>query len=98
MEQAGEILRQMTLYKYNRAIQRASQELMWAVIYEAMEPRRAELTEELNRTTENALGSVEVNPDLELPEYYTAVEFHLQPRSCRNCGHSDLLTHLTISD
>jgi ubiquinone/menaquinone biosynthesis C-methylase UbiE len=80
-EQAGEVLRPMTLYKYNRAIQRASQELMWAVIYESLEPRRTELTGELNRPTENALGSVEVNPDLELPEYYTAVEFHLQPRS-----------------
>lgn len=81
MEQAGEILRPMTLYKYNRAIQRVSQDLMWAVIYESLEPRRGELTEELNRPTENALGSVELNPHLELPEYYTAVEFHLQPRS-----------------
>jgi SAM-dependent methyltransferase len=81
MEQVGEVLRPMTLYKYNRAIQRASQELMWAVIYKSLEPRRTKLTEELNRPTENALGSVEVNPDLELPEYYTAVEFHLQPRS-----------------
>jgi ubiquinone/menaquinone biosynthesis C-methylase UbiE len=81
MEQVGEVLRSMNIYKYNRAIQRASQELMWAVIYESLEPRRAELTEELTRPTENALGSVGVSPDLELPEYYTSVEFHLQPRS-----------------
>lgn len=81
MEQVGEVLRPMTLYKYNRAIQRASQELMWAVIYESLEPRRTELTEELNRSTENALGSVELNPALESPKYYTSVEFHLQPRS-----------------
>src|SRR5262245_40373403 len=81
MEQVGELMRPMTLYKFNRAIQRASQELMWAVVYESLEPRRAEFTKELDRPTENALGSVETNPDFELPDYYTAVDFHLQPRS-----------------
>jgi ubiquinone/menaquinone biosynthesis C-methylase UbiE len=81
MEQVGELMRPMALYQYNRAIQRASQELMWAIVYESLEPRRAELVEELNRPTENALGSVETDPDLELPKYYTAVDFHLQPRS-----------------
>jgi ubiquinone/menaquinone biosynthesis C-methylase UbiE len=54
---------------------------MWAVVFESLEPRRAELTEELNRPTENARGSVAVNPELELPKYYTTVDFHLQPRS-----------------
>ncbi len=81
MEQVGEVMRPMMLYRYNRAIQQASQELMWAAIYESLEPRRAELVEELNRSTENALGSIELDSDLELPKYYTAVDFHLQPRS-----------------
>lgn len=81
MEQVGELMRPMTLYKYNRAVQQVSQELMWRVIYESLEPRRQELAEELNRPIENALGSVETDPDLELPKYYTTVEFHLQPRS-----------------
>lgn len=81
LEQVGEMMRPMTLYKYNRAIQQKSQELMWRVIYESLEPRRSKLVEELNRPTENAIGSVETDPDLELPKYYTAVEFHLQPRS-----------------
>jgi ubiquinone/menaquinone biosynthesis C-methylase UbiE len=81
VEQVGEVMRPMTLYRYNRAIQQASQELMWAVVYESLEPRRAELVEELNRPTESAMGSVETDPDLELPKYYTAVDFHLQPRS-----------------
>jgi ubiquinone/menaquinone biosynthesis C-methylase UbiE len=81
IEEVGELMRPMTLYRFNRALQQASQELVWRVIYESLEPRRAELTEELNRPTENALGSVETDPGLELPRYYTAVEFHLQPRS-----------------
>lgn len=81
IEQVGEVMRPLTLYQYNRAVQQASQELMWRVIYESLEPRRAELTEELNRPTANELGSVETDPDLELPKYYTAVDFHLQPRS-----------------
>jgi ubiquinone/menaquinone biosynthesis C-methylase UbiE len=81
MEEVGEVMRPMTLYRYNRAIQQASQELMWAVVYESLEPRRAELIEALNRPTENAVGSVEMDPDLELPKYYTAVDFHRQPRS-----------------
>jgi SAM-dependent methyltransferase len=81
MEQVGELMRPMTLYRYNRAIQQASQEMMWRVIYESLEPRRTELAGELNRPTENAIGSVETDPDLEMPKYYTAVDFHLQPRS-----------------
>jgi len=81
MEQVGEVMQPMTLYKYNRAIQQASQELMWAVVYESLEPRRAELVEDLNRPTEKALGSVETDSALELPKYYTTVDFHLQPRS-----------------
>ncbi|MCI0387821.1 MAG: class I SAM-dependent methyltransferase [Acidobacteria bacterium] len=81
IEQVGEVMGPMTLYKYNRAIQQASQELMWAVVYESLEPRRAELVEELNRPTEDPRGSVETDPRLELPKYYTTVDFHLQPRS-----------------
>src|SRR5262249_37196565 len=69
MEQVGELMRPMTLYKFNRAVQRASQELMWTVVYESLEPRRTELTKELDRPTENALGSVETDPDPELPDY-----------------------------
>jgi 2-polyprenyl-3-methyl-5-hydroxy-6-metoxy-1,4-benzoquinol methylase len=82
IEQVGEVMRAKTLYRYNRAIQRASQELMWAVVYESLEPRRAELIEELIRTPgSNALGSIVTDPALNLPEYYTSVDFHLQPRS-----------------
>lgn len=81
IEQVGALMRPMTLYRFNRAIQQTSQELMWRVVYESLEPRRAKLVAELNRPTEDALGSVEINPDLEMPRYYTSVEFHLQPRS-----------------
>jgi SAM-dependent methyltransferase len=81
IEQIAEIMQPMTLYKFNRAIQQASQELMWDVVYEALEPRRAKLIEELDCPTENPLGSLETDPNIELPKYYTTVDFHLQPRS-----------------
>ncbi len=80
-EQVGEIMQPLTLYKYNRAIQRTSQELMWAVVYESLEPSRAELTEALASPTNEPLGSVTTNPELELPKYFTATDFHLMPRS-----------------
>jgi SAM-dependent methyltransferase len=81
IEQVGEVMLPMTLYQYNRAIQRASQELMWAVVYESLEPRRAELTEELNHPSRDARGSILTDPALKPPHYYTSVDFHLQPRS-----------------
>jgi ubiquinone/menaquinone biosynthesis C-methylase UbiE len=81
IEEVSKLMLPLPVYRFNRAIQQASQALMWKVIYEALEPRRAELTEELNGPTENALGSIEIDPDLELPKYYTSFEFHLQPRS-----------------
>lgn len=81
LEQVGEVMRPLTPYQYNRAIQRASQELMWAVVYESLEPRRAELAGELDRPNSEARGSIVTDPELKLPDYYTAVDFHLQPRS-----------------
>jgi ubiquinone/menaquinone biosynthesis C-methylase UbiE len=96
MEQVGELMRPMTLYRFNRAVQQASQELMWRVIYQSLEPRRADLVDELNRPTENALGSVDIDQDLELPRYYTAVEFHLQPRSYHGDGLAGLVYDIGV--
>lgn len=80
-ESVGAILNSLPIYKFDRAIQQLSQDIMWEVVFESLASRRSELIDELNTPTTNDHGSLKLDPDLELPEYYTKVNFHRQPRS-----------------
>ena len=81
IEEVARLLEPTLFYRFGRCLQRISQEMMWAAVGRALEPRREELVAELKRPLERPLGRLELNPDLELPEYYRRVEFHLQPGS-----------------
>lgn len=81
MKEVAELMEPTVLYRYNRSIQRISQEMMWAVVLDALEPHRKALVEELARPVEKPRGRLELDPNLELPDYYRQVEFHLQPGS-----------------
>lgn len=80
-EEVAHILEPIAFYRFSRCLQRISQEMMWTEVLRALEPYRRELIEELKRPIERPLGKLELNPDLQLPDYYRQVEFHLQPGS-----------------
>ena len=81
IEDVARVLEPTRLYRFSRCLQRISQEMMWTVGYRALEPQREALIAELKRPLEHPLGEVHLDPNLELPEYYRRVEFHLQPGS-----------------
>jgi ubiquinone/menaquinone biosynthesis C-methylase UbiE len=81
IEEVARLLEPTLFYRFSRCLQRISQEMMWAAVHRALEPYRAELIAELRRPVERPLGRLELNPHLELPDYYRRVEFHLQPGS-----------------
>ncbi|MCL6649016.1 MAG: class I SAM-dependent methyltransferase [Chloroflexi bacterium] len=65
-------------YKFDRALSRFSQELMYSRVHELLSPRRAELEAFLDAPVENPLGSLRLNPELPIPAYYEA-DYHVQP-------------------
>jgi SAM-dependent methyltransferase len=78
------------LYQASRALQRLSQEAMWAEVARGLEPRRAELEAAMGvnggangeadaPADEGADNGPRLNDALEFPTYFTANDFHLQP-------------------
>jgi ubiquinone/menaquinone biosynthesis C-methylase UbiE len=68
-------------YQFWSASQRNSQQLMWDAVMYPAEKRLHELSEKYRELTsgEHPVGSLRLNPDLELPRYLTAFDIHLQP-------------------
>ena len=60
-------------------LERNTQKMMWRRLEGMIRPHAAELEAGLNALPEHPLGSLHLDPDLELPEYYTETEFHIQP-------------------
>jgi SAM-dependent methyltransferase len=81
IEEVAHMLEPTLFYRFSRCLQRISQEMMWAAVNQALEPYRPELIAELLRPLERPVGQLELNPNLELPQYYRQVAFHLQPGS-----------------
>lgn len=81
LEQVGKILKSLPEYKLNRVMQEISNQLMWDIPIEALTPDRTKIINELNQQVENPIGSIQLNSNIELPKYYSSVEFHNQPGS-----------------
>jgi SAM-dependent methyltransferase len=68
------------LYQASRGLQRITQELMWREVAQALESRREALQQELSRPpSPDETATLRLDPALQLPEYYSRVEYHLQP-------------------
>ena len=78
----NEVRQEMTrdpYYQFWSAMQRKSQEMMWDSVISAIEPRIEEFNDRAQQLTTTPKGSLELNPDLEIPTYHTAADIHLQP-------------------
>jgi len=64
--------------KFQMGFHRAVQELMWEALVPSVEKQLPELIETSKELDQN-LGSLELDPDLDLPRYITAVDIHCQP-------------------
>jgi ubiquinone/menaquinone biosynthesis C-methylase UbiE len=57
----------------------SSQQLMWSAIADSFHARQEQVLAELEKTDRMGPGKLELNPDMEIPEY-TRYEIHIQPR------------------
>lgn len=74
-------LHRLPTYPWFSHLERAQQKLMWRAAGDAVLRRRDELTADLDASTTASAGELRLDPDLELPDWYTGVDIHVQPGS-----------------
>ena len=72
------VMKDEPYYQMWSTLLRTSQEMMWDSVNVSVERQLPELRQRAV-TKGNALGSLTLNPDLEIPSYHTAVDIHCQP-------------------
>jgi ubiquinone/menaquinone biosynthesis C-methylase UbiE len=60
-------------------LERNTQKMMWRRLEGMIRPHAAALETELDAPPEQPVGSLHLDPNLTLPDYYTETEFHIQP-------------------
>lgn len=65
-------------FNFWSALQRNSQEMMWKSVQIPVERQLPELVETARRPGD-ALGSLRLNPDIQIPRYHQAVDIHCMP-------------------
>jgi ubiquinone/menaquinone biosynthesis C-methylase UbiE len=77
-EAAGAI-ESLSAYPLFEWLERNTQKMMWRRLEGMIRPHAVDLETELEQVPAHPLGSLHLDPDLELPDYYTEIEFHVQP-------------------
>ncbi|MEO3854290.1 methyltransferase domain-containing protein [Acrocarpospora sp. B8E8] len=78
--EAGRRLRELDLYPWYSHLERVQQKMLWKIAGDAVLRRRADLLAQYDQGSE-VLGSLTLDPDLELPSWYTDYDIHIQPGS-----------------
>ncbi|MDT8320714.1 MAG: methyltransferase domain-containing protein [Xanthomonadales bacterium] len=67
-------------YQFWSSLQRTSQEMMWDSVSHSVDRQLDELIEKARRVNQGKpLGSLKLDPGMELPRYHAAVDIHCQP-------------------
>ncbi len=74
-------LSQMTYYQLWSSLRRTSQHLLWSTVADCVERQAKELSEAAK--IEDPIGSLQLNPNLELPWYQWDVDIHAMPGGYR---------------
>lgn len=79
--QTAAVVERDPIWRMERFLQRYVCEETFSQGIQAVEERREVFAEFLQPPASPTLGTLELDPDLELPKYYTATEWHLEPGS-----------------
>jgi ubiquinone/menaquinone biosynthesis C-methylase UbiE len=78
-EEAAPLVELLPRYPFFGWIERGSQKMMWRRLEQVVEAQADDLRAALNAPIPDPIGRLELDPNLELPDYYTQTEFHIQP-------------------
>ena len=76
IQEVGEVMKKDPHYQAWSSLLRTSQEMMWSSTQIPVERAIVDLAAQ---SADNTLGSLTLNPNLEIPSYHTAVDIHCQP-------------------
>lgn len=80
--QEGEIkLKKMTMYSWFSHLERIGQKMMWRLGSDVVFRCSDELLAQLKAAPTVGAGKLKLNPNLELPKWYTDTDIHMQPGS-----------------
>lgn len=77
LQEVGSVMKQDSHYQVWSSLLRTSQEMMWSSAQIPVERGLAELAAKAKTTA--PLGSLDLDPQLAIPSYHTAVDIHCQP-------------------
>lgn len=66
-------------YQFWSSLQRTSQEMMWDSVSHSVDRQADDLIDKARALGRGTAGSLELDPDLEIPKYHRAVDIHCQP-------------------
>lgn len=79
IEEVQEALSSVPVVATRNRFSRTSQEMMWQGVIDTYMKKAPELLKELELADQSGPGTVEYDPNFKYPEYFSTVEFHIQP-------------------
>ena len=78
-QEIRQLMQQEPYYRMWGALRRTAQEMLWDSVNSSVERQLPELMTRSQQLHEQAIGSLTLNPDLEVPAYHKAVDIHCMP-------------------
>ena len=78
LPEARDLMEESFYFRASNVLGRAAQELVWDTVGESID-RQLDVLNDKAKPRAGALGSVRVNPAMEMPRYIDAVDIHLMP-------------------
>lgn len=79
LDDATTTLREQPLYPWFSHLERQQQKMMWRAAGDAVLRRRTDLMNSLDGVPDRGVGTLELDPALRLPAWYTDTDIHVQP-------------------
>ena len=93
----GQIINDAPIYKFASFFERHNHAMMFDTTLDIVGERADEVLAWLDDDNESgALGSLDLNPDVGVPDYYDRIEIHTQPGSYHGSPYAGLMYHWMI--
>ena len=90
---AREEILKLPSYQYFSDLHRISQEMIWNSVIDTLDRNEDSLRRAYRELGDERLGSLELDPELEIPKYVSAIDIHCMPGNYQaSTGDDDVLT------
>jgi 2-polyprenyl-3-methyl-5-hydroxy-6-metoxy-1,4-benzoquinol methylase len=83
----------LSSYQAFSDLHRLSQEMIWNSVIDTLDRNEEQLSEAYSEVGDGGIGSLRLNPDLEIPRYVSAIDIHVMPGNYQaDRGENDVIT------